>query len=188
MKPLFISLVLSALLLGSVQAFDSQREGKLRSDDTGPVTVKLTKRKDNGPYGTAAYSLRYASQSIEAHRNHVDLVYNGCGLLHINPHAGMQSRIADLGKRKLDEVSKAPKKGWHQDCIEPRPGHVYVQQVNDGQQQFVVKFRITKLSVNAMELEWTYLNDARNPKKSTRPRSRVGAGTMGQCGGRHQER
>ena len=154
------------------------------TQDEKPVKVTLTLRKDNGEYGNSAYSFRYESQDKAVHKNYVDLVYNGCGLTHVNAHANMRSRIVDLGKMDLSKVSEAPKEGWRKDCVLPMEKHAYVLKIDDGEQPFTVKFVITKIGKESLEIEWAPLG--KRPKFKSLD-GRGAAGTMGQCGGKHDE-
>lgn len=152
--------------------------------------VVLTRRKDNGPYGTSAYSFRHQTQELELHRNNVDLVFNGCGQLHINPHAGLMGGIADLGEGDLDKVQLAdakrvPQQTWRRFCLTPKDGHVYVHAGRFLNQQFNVAFKIKVISPDKLGLEWRFLGEVGEVDARYRY---VGAGTMGQCGGFHQER
>ncbi len=69
----------------------------------------LTLRANNNAYRTSAFSFPLASQKLEEHGNYVDLVYNGCGLLHFNPVGSMSSRVADLGEQEDLAVELDPK-------------------------------------------------------------------------------
>ena len=151
----------------------------------GPREVSLTKRKDNGPYGTSAYSFRFATQT--GHKNYVDLVFNGCGLLHISAVSGVKSRVTDLGEAKLDAAPNAAAADakWLNDCFKPVQGHVYLQEIDHNGQQLTVKFRADEVADDAIKLTW--LPVAGQPREEPE-RGRGAAGTMGQCGGKHAEK
>jgi hypothetical protein len=152
--------------------------------------LTLTRRKDNGQYGTSAYSFRHESQDLGVHRNNVDIVYNGCGQIHINPHAGLQGRIADTGVGKLEDaklagVDKIPADSWRQLCLAPQVGHVYLHQGEFLNEKFVVVFKIIAIKADVLQIEWRFLGERKDQDDRYRY---VSAGTMGQCGGGHRER
>lgn len=144
--------------------------------------VTLTMRKDNGEYGTSAYSFRFESQDMAVHSNFVDLLYNSCGLMHFNVHGGMESQLVDLGKQDLSKVSEPPKDGWLKDCVLPQEGHVYLLKIDDGEMRFSVKFRITKMVKESVEFRWVVVGKRPDPTDLTNAGA---AGTMGQCAGKH---
>ena len=135
--------------------------------------VTLKKRADNGPYGSSAYSFRYASQELDTHRNDVDLVYNGCGQLHIG---GSKSRIVRVDAKKLADVEEIPKDGWRTSCITPEEGAVYLLEVEDEHTKAAFKFVLTDVSEKAVKLEWAPFRDPHRGQ----------AGTNAQCGGPHE--
>ena len=161
--------------------------GIVRAADPAPSTeVTLTKRGNNGPYGTSAYSFRLASQDQVVHRNYVDLVFNGCGQLHINPVNGMQSRITDLGTASLDSGAvPLPTAAWRSRSILPQAGHVYFQEIKDERQSFAVRFLVTEMDGDTLKLRWQPVD----PTHRVLPLAagKGAAGTMGQCGGPHPE-
>ena len=150
----------------------------------------LTKRANNGAYDTSAYSFRLASQDYAVHHNYVDLVFNGCGQLHINPVTGMNSRIADLGAISFPPTAPiAPPDGdaaWRQRSITPQVGHVYLQDIKDERQSFAVEFVVTDVSAGTVKLRW----QAVDPTHRVLPLApgKGAAGTAGQCGGPHPEK
>ncbi|MBT4865013.1 MAG: hypothetical protein HON53_07850 [Planctomycetaceae bacterium] len=178
-----LSLVVATAFSMPLMAADDT--ARTRKQEKKSNEFELTIRKDNGAYETAAFSFRFASQSLRVHRNLVDLVYNRCGNLHVNAHGGMKSRIADLGVVNFDKVDTAPKKGWRIDCARPHEGHVFVQEINDGRQKAYIKFVVTTVQRNGtLKVKWSPLKG-----NERRPEFRRGsAGTMGQCGGLHRER
>ncbi len=152
--------------------------------------VVLTRRGNNGPYGMTAYSFRHQTQELDVHRNNVDVVFNGCGQLHINPHAGLQGRIADLGKVDLDKITltaakKVPRQSWRRFCLLPMDGHVYLHEGRYLNQRFTVAFKIKVIRPDKLGMQWRFIGvqEGEDPKYRY-----VGAGTMGQCGGAHGER
>ena len=151
--------------------------------------VVLTRRKNNGPYETSAYSFRHQTQDLGLHRNNVDVVFNGCGQLHINPHAGLQGGIADVGKADLDkiklaDVKKVPRQAWRRFCLPPKDGHVYIHEGHYLNQRFTVAFKIKTITPDKLGIQWTFLGDGADEETEYRY---TGAGTMGQCGGQHRE-
>lgn len=154
-----------------------------READPKPSSVTLTKRADSA-YGTAAFSFRTASSDLAVHKNYVDLVFNGCGLLHVAPTSGSKNRICDLGKHTLDtspDAAPADVK-WLAECVTPVAGHVYLEDINDQGQTMQVKFRVDELKPDAVTI--TYLVVTPLGGEPMDPR-RGRAGTMGQCGGKH---
>jgi len=148
-------------------------------------TVTLSQRSQN-EYGDSAYSFRFASSDLDVHKNVVELMYGNCGLLHTNVCGGQENRIADVGEKTLDEVNAIPDAAW-KDCVHPMVGHVYVEQIRwDGKDLFTVKFAVTERENGKLTLTWVYLGEEREPEnrdtKKTGP-----AGTMGECGGDHDE-
>ncbi len=158
-----------------------------RTAEPTPTEVTLTKRADNKAYGASAYSFRLASQDYAVHRNYVDLVFSGCGQLHINPVVGMNSRIVDLGAVPFGKSPSAPPAdaAWHQESITPQAGHVYYQEVKDERQNFVVRFLVTDVSAGTVKLRWELVDSAHEVLPL--PLGKGAAGTMGQCGGTHAE-
>ena len=152
-----------------------------------PTEVVLTKRADNGAYGTSAYSFRLASQNYLVHRNYVDLVFSGCGQLHINPVNGMSSRIVDLGATPFGAPVATPpaNAAWHQESITPQTGHVYYQEIKDKRQSFAVEFVVTDSHADVVKLRWEPVDPAHQVLPL--PSGQGAAGTMGQCGGTHPE-
>ena len=158
-----------------------------RAADPAPTDVILTRRANNGAYGTAAYSFRLASQDYAVHRNYVDLVFNICGQMHINPVNGMSSRIVDLGAVPFDPAAATPPAdaAWHHEFITPQAGHVYFQDIKDERQNFAVEFIVTEVTPDTIKLRWRPVDPAHQVLPLV---SRKGAaGTMGQCGGSHKE-
>jgi len=150
--------------------------------------VTLTKRANNNAYGTSAYSFRFASQDFASHQNFVDLVFNLCGQLHINPHGGMNSRITDLGVVDFAPVAATPSAGatWFKDSIIPQAGHVYYQEIKYENQNFAVEFIVTSVTAKTVKLRWEPVDPAH---KFLQIKSGEGpAGTIGQCGGEHDQK
>ena len=161
-----------------------------RAADPAPTEVILTRRTDNGAYGTAAYSFRLASQDPAVHRNYVDLVFSGCGQLHINPVNHMSSRVADLGAVPFGPGTPTPPAdgdaAWHEESITPKAGHVYLQNIKDDRQSFAVKFIVTEAGPNTVKLRWQPVDPAHQVLPLAAGKG--AAGTMGQCGGPHPEK
>ena len=158
-----------------------------RTAESTPTEVTLTKRTDNGAYGTSAYSFRLASQSYAVHHNYVDLVFNACGQLHINPVNGMSSRIVDLGAIPFGPSVVAPPAGaaWHRESITPQAGHVYLQEIKDERQSFAVEFLVTDATADTVKLRWEPTDPAHHVLPL--PPGKGAGGSMGQCGGSHAE-
>jgi len=138
-----------------------------------PVTkVTLTKRLDNGPYKTAAYSFRYASQDLAVHKNHVDVVYELCGSVHVAAQPGAKSTIARAEGKTLRDVKTAPAKGWEERIV-PEKGACYVLSIDTDESRMRVKLLVTDVSDKAVKFEWAQLPPQSEP------------GTKGQCGAPH---
>ena len=185
MCPLLILVALTWQIKG-------QSPTERKSPAAGPSDHKviLTRRGNNGPYGTTAYSFRHQTQELNLHRNNVDVVFNGCGQLHINPHAGLQGRISDLGKAELDkialaDVKKVPQQSWRRFCLPPIDGHVYLHEGRYLNQRFTIAFKIKVIKPDRLEMQWRSLDQQVIEDVKYRY---VGAGTMGQCGGMHGQR
>ena len=155
--------------------------------DPAGTEVTLTKRVDNGTYGSSAYSFRLDSQNYAVHRNYVDLVFNGCGQLHINPVDGMASRVVDLGVVPFTPAAATPppSAAWHHESITPQVNHVYFQDIKDERQHFAVEYVVTEVTPNTVKLRWLPL-DSTHKVLPLAP-GKGAAGTMGQCGGSHPE-
>ena len=165
-------------------------ETKSQVADSSAHKVILTRRANNGSYGTTAYSFRHQTQELKLHRNNVDIVFNGCGQLHINPHAGLQGRISDLGNVELAKVAladlkKVPQQSWRRFCLPPVDGHVYLHDGRYLNQRFAIAFKIKVIKPDRLELQWRTLGQQAAEDAKYRY---VGAGTMGQCGGMHGQR
>ena len=165
-------------------------ETKSQVSDASTHKLILTRRANNGPYGTTAYSFRHQTQELNLHRNNVDIVFNGCGQLHINPHAGLQGRISDLGNVELDkialaDVKKVPQQSWRRFCLPPTDSHVYLHEGRYLNQRFTIAFKIKVIKPDRLEMQWRSLDQQLIEDVKYRY---VGAGTMGQCGGMHGQR
>lgn len=185
-------LILVALVWPVNGQSPSDKQSSSESTETRSKDHKviLTRRANNGPYGTTAYSFRHQTQELNLHRNNVDIVFNGCGQLHINPHAGLQGGISDLGNVELEKVEladlkKVPGQSWRRFCLPPIDGHVYLHEGRYLNQRFVIAFKIKVIKPDRLELQWRSLG----PQIVEDVKYRyVGAGTMGQCGGAHGQR
>ena len=169
---------------GTLFAQEEAEESRWQSEEgrAESQAIVLTRRTNNGAYGTSAFSFRSASQELGEHRNNVDLVFNGCGLLHFNPVGGMNSRVADLGETTLDVELEPADRVWASQAFFPEEGHVYLHQIRHGDQSMVVKFRVDELQRDEMAISWLVVEEVagRGPTGMS--------GTMGQCGGHHQAR
>ena len=116
------------------------------------------------------------------------MVFNGCGQLHINPVNGMDSRVTDLGAVPFVLPAPTPPANatWLQSSVTPQAGHVYLQEIKDERQDFMVEFLVTEANADTVKLRWQPVDSAHQvlplaPGKGA-------AGTMGQCGGPHREK
>lgn len=162
-----------ALVAAVVAATPLALQQSAKSDAARSVT--LTRRKDNGPYGTSAYSFRYATQSLDRHGNDVDLVFNGCGNLHVAPNGGEKSRIVKVLASAWTDAGEIPAEGWKTESFAPEKNGVYVMEIDDGATRFHVRLRVTAVSDAEVRFEWAPFRD---PSRATQ-------GTLGQCGGKH---
>lgn len=154
-------------------------------DESKTHGLVLTRRANNGAYGTSAFSFRKSSQDVDEHRNYVDLVFNGCSLLHFNPVGGMESRVADLGEQDDLHVEFDPdaKRVWATQAYLPEEGHVYWHEVKCNGQTMTVKYRIEDIERDEIKLKWTVVKELTGRERATGM-----GGTMGQCGGQHGSR
>lgn len=184
-RPLALLFVTVCLLAVATQVSAQTEESRWGKDDeSNRHAVVLTRRGNNGDYGTSVFSFIHNSQSLEEHRNYVDLVYNGCGHLHFNPVGGMESQVADLGENELDvEFDPDKDRFWATQSYEPQEGHVYLQKIRSNGQTMTVKYRIEEVTAREVRLTWSTVQEV-----SGRARASAYAGTMGQCGGRHPAR
>lgn len=139
------------------------------------TSVVLKRRVGNAAYDNSAYSFRYATQDLAIHKNSVDLVYSGCGLLHCSPEAGLKNRITKVTGRTLAEVDQPPTVGWMTQCIKPEAGACYVMDIDDGTTKMRVKIHLTTVTVGEIDFEWSPFHDS----------TRGSSSTMGQCTGVH---
>ena len=177
-------LSLAAFLMFPLQASAQTKESRW-GDEKDTFDLVLTRRTNNGPYGTSAFSFRKSSHELDEHRNYVDLVYNGCGMLHFNPVGGMASRVADLGEQDELDVKFDPdqKRVWARDSYLPEQGHVYRQEIKCNGQTMVVAYRVQDVAHDEIKLRWKVVEEV-----TGRERAAGMGGTMGQCGGRHSSR
>ena len=142
-----------------------------------PVKVTMVKRTEGGEYGQSAYSFRFASQDAEIHRNHVDLFFESCGLVHLGT-TGTKNRIARVEGKKLSDVDSLPTDGWLESSFAPNKGELYALEIFGDEFRFRVKLRIVDVKGGKITFEWLPL----------RVSSSSSAGVAGQCGGGHPAR
>lgn len=183
-----LKVVLVAVTLLFTSSVSGQTEESRWGDEHETKThqVVLTRRTDNGAYGTSAFSFRKDTQDVAVHRNYVDLVFNGCGHLHFNPVSGTESRVADLGESEdLDvEYDEDKDHTWATQSFPPEEGHVYLHKVKCLGQTMIVKYHITEVSRDQIKLNWQVVRELDG---TDRTGGGMG-GTMGQCGGPHRAR
>ena len=153
--------------------------------DNAARHASLKMRKDNGPYKDSAYSFRKATSDATVHRNYVDLVFNKCGFLHINPVSGEENRITDLGASALkDAPDAAPADArWLVSRFKPLAGHVYIEEIKQHGRTMTVKFLVDQATDDTVKLTWVTVKPLEGPDDS----KRGAAGQMGQCGGPHKD-
>ena len=136
-------------------------------------TVTLTPRNKQ-PYGTSAYSFRFATSDIAVHRNYVDLLYNNCRSLHLNPFNGSNSRAIDLGESTLAAAADdaAADAIGIDDRIDPVVGHTYLEEVNVDEDHELVKFHVDAITKDGITLTWTSLKG--RPVSAARTAARHG--------------
>lgn len=174
-----------ALLIPVVTMGQTEESRWGNDDDSKSHNLVLTRRANNDAYGTSAFSFRKSSFDLADHRNYVDLVFNGCGLLHFNPAGDMETRVADLGEQDDLDVDFDPdaERVWASQAYLPEEGHVYWQEIKCNGQTMTVKYRIEDIERDEIKLTWSVVKEA-----TGRERARGMAGTMGQCGGQHASR
>ncbi len=178
-----ICVVPATQVLNAQSRESGSRYGSEEEAEAASSSVILTRRVNNGPYGTSAYSFVNASHDVDVHRNYVDLVFNGCGLLHVNPVGGMNSQIADLGPAGLDvDVDETADIEWGDQAFLPQEGHVYMHEIRGVGRTMTVKFRVDEVSRDQIAISWAMI---REPSEKALTGM---AGTMGQCGGNHAAR
>ena len=172
------------VLLFPIHLFGQTEESRWGDEKSEAHNLVLTRRANNDDYGTSAFSFRKNTQDAGLHRNYVDLVFNGCHLLHFNPVGGMESRVADLGENEID-VEFDPDKDhvWATKAFLPEEGHVYWQEIKSNGQTMTVRYRIVDLGRDEIKISWKVAQEL-----DGRERSGSMAGTMGQCGGEHASR
>lgn len=118
-----------------------------------PIRVTLETRKQN-EYGQSGYSFRYRTTEKSKHRNNVDVTFEN-GVMRVNHHGGLQSRIADLGDVELASAAKAPKNAkWETRNIRPVQGHTYVLQLQIDGYALQAAFKIDKLYDDELQFLW----------------------------------
>ena len=175
----FISTLLVSLLTLSVGLGAAEQQGTKKGQKaTAPppgMPVTLTRRKDDGPYGTSAYSLRYASQDVAIHKNDVDLVFNQCGMVHIAPQGGLKNRIARVKGTEITDALNFPTQSFQSTCFEPEKDAVYIMEIDDNVTHMRVRLHISSVTETEVRLEWMPFRDVG-----------VGtSGTLGACTGKH---
>lgn len=139
------------------------------------TSVTLTKRKDDGPYGSSAFSFRYATQDIAIHKNDVDLVYNNCGLVHVAPQGGLKNRIAKVKGTAITDALNFPTQSWQSTCFEPEKDGVYIMEIDDSVTHMRVRLHVSSVTETELQFEWTPFRDVA-----------IGtSGTLGACTGKH---
>ncbi len=174
-----------ALILLLPHLASAQTEESRWGNNEDTFNLVLTRRASNEAYGTSAFSFRTSSHDLADHQNYVDLVFNGCGLLHFNPVGGMDTRVADLGEQEdLDvEFDADEDRIWARDAYLPEEGHVYWQEIKCSGQTMTVMYRVQDVERDEIKLRWTVVKELEGFE-----RRRGLAGTMGQCGGQHGSR
>lgn len=146
--------------------------------------VQLTRRTDNGQYGSSAFSFQTRSGDVRVHGNYVDLVWN-CDCLHFNACVGMTSRVVDLGETDAAVVQAVPDGPWLTESLKPAAGHTYVHDVQSGEQRMRVVYTVREVGAGTMVLAWAPFDDR---QEWSSPANRAAGGTMGLCGGTHGPR
>jgi hypothetical protein len=124
--------------------------------DTGkPARVRLAMRTTNGPYGASAYCFTYVTGDPALCKNRMDLWFCHNGDL----HARGESRIAVLGIINPKNVTRLPLGTAWKRTIRARKSRTYVLHCLDRRDRdFFVKFKVTKLWREVVELEWSLLS------------------------------
>ena len=71
---------------------------------------------------------------------------------------------------------------WNRKSIEPKVGHVYLEEMIDGSDspRGMTKFRVDAMNGNDLKISWRAISSLKPIAKN-----RGQAGTMGACGGKH---
>lgn len=154
-------------------------------DDSAAVVTLAKRPGSGGPYGASAYSFQHATGDLTGHRNYVDLVYQNCGLLHVDNYGGQRNRIADVGTEPLRDTSVSPGTVWRSSSIRPVAGHFYIEEVENDTHRMVVQFEILDVNAEELRLRWVPINGASLPPF---PPGGGACGHSGFCGGPHSER
>lgn len=175
----FPSLLLLSLLILPVGLGAAEQQGTKKGQKPAAplpgIAVTLTRRKDDGPYGTSAYSLRYASQELAIHKNDVDLVFNQCGMIHVAPQGGLKNRIARVKGTEITDALNFPEQSFQTTCFEPEKDAVYIMEIDDGVTHMRVRLHISSVTETEVHLEWMPFRDVG-----------IGtSGTLGACTGKH---
>ena len=139
----------------SSKAGEPQAESQAESPIAANLkTVKLEKRIDT-EYGKSGFSFRYKTQDSGRHNNYVDVVYES-GMMRINNHGGLESRIADLGTEKdiekAIELVKSAK--WSDKLVPPVAGRTYALEIKEYNHKMTALFHVSKVDDKVMEFIW----------------------------------
>jgi hypothetical protein len=133
-----------------------------------PLAAALSARKENGPYGTSAYSFAHCTGKAADCRNRMDLWYCHNGDLH---RTG-DTVLARLKGKRLEDAAGIPVGVAWKETLAPAAGGVYaVRCRRRGERDFYVKLRVKAMTPDRLDLEWTLLasgpgapGDLRAPK------------------------
>ncbi len=179
--------LIASLCLPGAMAQEEEEQSRWDDEKSKSSKIVLTRRADSGAYGTSAFSFTSETQQLDKHRNYVDLVFNQCGHLHVNPVIGMESRVADLGEQEdLDvEGPRGDGRVWATKSFPPQQGHVYWQEIKTNGLTMTVKFRVNEISRDEIKIDWEVVE----PLEGTPLATGTGvAGTLGSCAGEHPAR
>ena len=114
---------------------------------------------------------------VAVHKNDVDLVFSGCGQLHISPTGGLKNRIAKVKGTAIGDALNFPgdEADWFSRSFEPEKDGVYIMEVDDGITHMLVRIHISSVTETEVKLEWQPFRDV----------SKGTAGAMGACTGKH---
>ena len=125
-----------------------------RANAKGLARVKLTARRENGPYGTSAFSFTHVTQDPAQCKNRMDVWYCHNGDLHFRGETkAAATEFADLSK-----PDGIPSDLVWKSTLAARAGTVYaVHCLRPDRMDFYATMRVTSCSAGAAEFEWRLL-------------------------------
>ncbi|MEN8149329.1 MAG: hypothetical protein ABFS86_05865 [Planctomycetota bacterium] len=173
-------------VVGSAEAFMVSGGLLKKARGKGAARATLEMRTSNESMGKSAYSFEYVTAEIGKCKNRFEVWFCRCGRLHANG----DSRIAEVGSKKLDKVKGLPVGSEWKSEVKPEKGAAWVVRCRDSvRADFFVKVRVVAMKKGALELEWDLLAAGRGSPMTIHdrvpldPADRSGAnGIPGICG------